>query len=87
MASNSRADALYTLGMAKYHELADDAGTSNALLAAVAAMIADSERVRTWKTPALLGDPHEAEPTTDETTFLERPTKYPVGTSRKLGNW
>ena len=66
----SRQDELYCKGMEKYNEVLDlDLGINNALIAAVAVMIADSESTRVWKTPALIGDPQytawEDQPTVD----------------------
>lgn len=90
----SRPDDLYKLGLDKYQELMEyDLGTNNALLAAIATMIADSEKLRTWKSPSLIGDA----PTFDTGGELDEEatkewaegvnTKGARPSQLRLGNW
>ncbi len=88
--SSNRTGELYQLGIEKYQELMSyDLGENNALLCAIAAMLADSEKTRTWKTPALYPDVEQEDEVTTVRSSEQVTKRLEAASPRQLtlGNW
>jgi hypothetical protein len=94
--SKSRFEELYELGQSRYHSFMDnELGENNAILAAVATMLADSEGKSYWRKPGPVlvpDDNPDNEPTTIRKTEIIHTGRGEVavghfGEQLTLGDW